>query len=226
MLRIAALFLITLTLHAQRTPSIRATGEGVVSAVPDLVKVSLTITTQANTAQEAADQNATTSQAVNTRVKALIGTNGDVKTVAYSVNPSYRTVPNGGQALTGFFASNTLEVTSYDLNLAGRIVDAATQAGASSVSGLRFGLKDSEPQRREALKRATQTARASATAIAEGLSVRLGNILAADEGVSYSPSPIDFRSGGAGATVPSATTFDTGLVEVRATVTLELAILQ
>ena len=213
-----------LTLCAQRSPSVRATGEGVVSAMPDLVKLSLTITTQANTAQEATDQNATTSQAVNTKVKALLGTNGEIKTVAYSVNPNYRSLPTGGQALVGFFASNTLEVTAYDLNAAGKIIDAATQAGATSVSGIRFGLKDPEPQRREALKRATQTARASATAIAEGLSVRLGAILAADEGYSVTPVTADFR--GAAATAPAATTLDSGLVEVRATVTIEVAIVQ
>jgi uncharacterized protein YggE len=224
MLRYASFLLVTFSLVAQRAPSVRASGEGVVSAVPDLVKVNLTITTQANTAQEASDQNATTSQAVTTRVKALIGNNGDVKTISYSVNPNYRTIPTGGQALTGFFASNTLEVTAHDLNLAGRIVDAATQAGATSVSGLRFGLKDSEPQRRDALKRATQIARTSANAIAEGLSVRLGNIIAADEGSSVNVyNPTDLRAGAGTAT---ATNFDTGLVEVRATVTLEIAILQ
>lgn len=222
MLRLAPFAFVALSLAAQSTPSVRASGEGVVSAQPDLVRVNLTIATQASTAQEAADQNATASQSVNTRIKALIGTNGEVKTVAYSVNPTYRS--NGtSQTLVGYLASNTLEVTAYDLNLAGRIVDAATQAGATSVSGLRFGLRDSEPQRREALKRATQVARASATAIAEGLNVRLGSILAAVEGYSVSPLTTDLRAA-SGAT--AATTFDTGLVEVRATVTLEIAIVQ
>jgi len=221
MLRLAAFVFVALSLAAQSTPSVRASGEGVVSAQPDLVRVNLTIATQASTAQEAADQNATASQSVNTRIKALIGTNGEVKTVAYSVNPTYRS--NGtSQTLVGYLASNTLEVAAYDLNLAGRIVDAATQAGATSVSGLRFGLRDSEPQRREALKRATQIARASATAIAEGLNVRLGSILAAVEGYAVSPLTTDFRAAGAAA----ATTFDTSLVEVRATVTLEIAIVQ
>jgi len=222
MLRLAPFAFVALGLAAQSTPSVRASGEGVVSAQPDLVRVNLTIATQASTAQEAADQNATASQSVNTRIKALIGTNGEVKTVAYSVNPTYRS--NGtSQTLVGYLASNTLEVAAYDLNLAGRIVDAATQAGATSVSGLRFGLRDSEPQRREALKRATQVARASATAIAEGLNVRLGSILAAVEGYSVSPLNTDLRAA-SGAT--AATTFDTGLVEVRATVTLEIAIVQ
>lgn len=214
------LLIITGTLLAQRTPSVRAHGDGVVSAVPDLVRISLTIATQAITAQEATDQNATTSLAVTNRVKALIGANGDVKTSSYSVNPNYRSNPT---ALIGFTVSNSLEVTANDLNLAGKIVDAAVQAGATSVGGLRFGLKDSDPQRREALKRATLAAKASATAIAEGLSVRLGSILAADEGSTGSIfNPSDLRAGAAA----TATTFDTGLVEVRATVTLEIAILQ
>ena len=217
------LILTSSLLQAQRTPSVRASGEGVVAAVPDLVRISLTISTPAATAQEATDQNATTSLAVTNRVKALIGTSGETRTVSYSVNPNYRSNPTGGQTLIGFTASNTLEVTAYDLNLAGKIVDGAVQAGATSIGGLRFGLKDSDPQRRDALKRATQVARANATAIAEGLNVRLGAILAADEGSTVSIfNPTDARAGVAA----TATTFDTGLVEVRATVTLEIAILQ
>ena len=217
------LLLIGSLLQAQRAPSVRANGEGVVAAMPDLVRINLTISTPAGTAQEAADQNAATSLAVTNRVKALIATNGEIRTVSYSVNPNYRSNPTGGQTLTGFTANNTLEATAYDLNLAGKIVDAAVQAGATSVGGLRFGLKDSDPQRRDALKRATQVARANANAIAEGLSVRLGSILAADEGSSVSIfNPTDARAGAAA----TATTFDTGLVEVRATVTLEIAILQ
>ena len=218
------LLLIGSLLQAQRTPSVRATGEGVVAAMPELVRINLTISTPANTAQEATDQNATTSLAVSNRVKALIGTSGEIRTVSYSVIPNYRTTPPLNiQTLIGFTANNTLEVTAYDLNLAGKIVDAAVQAGATSVGGLRFGLKDSDPQRRDALKRATQAARANATAIAEGLSVRLGSILAAAEGSSASVfNPTDARAGIAA----TATTFDTGLVEVRATVTLEIAIIQ
>lgn len=217
------LLLIGSLLQAQRTPSVRATGEGVVAAMPDLVRINLTISTPAGTAQEAADQNAATSLGVTNRAKALIATNGEIRTVSYSVNPNYRSNPTGGQTLTGFTANNTLEATAYDLNLAGKIVDAAVQAGATSVGGLRFGLKDSDPQRRDALKRATQVARANANAIAEGLGVRLGSILAADEGSTVSIfNPTEARAGAAA----TATTFDTGLVEVRATVTLEIAILQ
>ena len=221
---LALLLLVTGSLlQAQRTPSVRASGEGVVAAMPDLVRINLTISTPANTAQEATDQNATTSLAVSNRVKALIGTSGEIRTVSYSVIPNYRTTPPNIQTLIGFTANNTLEVTAYDLNLAGKIVDAAVQAGATSVGGLRFGLKDSDPQRRDALKRATQAARANATAIAEGLSVRLGSILAAAEGSSVSIfNPTGARAGIAA----TATTFDTGLVEVRATVTLEIAIIQ
>ena len=222
MSRLASFLLLTLSLLAQRTPSVRVSGEGIVAAVPDLVKISLTIATQANTAQEATDQNAATSLAVTNRVKALLGTNGEVKTTSYSVYPNYRTLPTGVTNLVGFTASNTLEVAAYDLNLAGKIVDGAIQAGATSVGGLRFGLKDSEPQRREALKRATQIARANADAIADGLNMRLGSVLAAAEGSSVAIfNPADARAGAAS----TATTFDTGLVEVRATVTIEVAIL-
>ncbi|MBY0507503.1 MAG: SIMPL domain-containing protein [Bryobacteraceae bacterium] len=222
MMRFFLLSLLALSLPGQTTAaSVRAGGEGVVAAQPDVVRISLTVSNMANTAQEAADQNATIVQAVTTRVRSLLGTNGETRTTSYSVSATYRSNPTGGNTLIGFTASNTLEATAFDINLAGRIIDAAVQAGATSVGGLRFGLRDSEPQRREALKRAAQAARVNAAAIAEGLNLRLGAVLAANESSTITSfNPADSRAGG----FATATTFDTGLVEVRASVTLEVAL--
>ena len=46
---------------------------------------------------------------------------------------------------------NTVEVTMNDLSLIGRAIDAASQAGANNVQGLRFALQDQEPSRQQAL---------------------------------------------------------------------------
>jgi uncharacterized protein YggE len=205
-------------------PFIRAGGEGAVSIRPDQMKLNVGVTTQAATAQEAGDRNATRVEAVLEALRQLLGPNANLKTISYSVSPNYRYPPGGGQPeITGYTASNIIEVTSADLTLAGRIIDAAVQAGANNISSLRFGLKDPDPARREALRLATQQARSHAEAIAQGLNARLGAVLAASEGFTTRlVSNADER----GVTAATTTPIETGTLEVRATVTIEYEIAQ
>jgi uncharacterized protein YggE len=206
-------------------PFIRASGEGVVSIRPDQLKINVGVTTQARTAQEAVDANATRVTEVLNALRQLLGANADIKTVNYSVSPNYRYPTGGGQPeITGYTATNTSEVTSSDLTLAGRIIDVATQAGASTVTGLRFGLKDPDPARREALRQATQQARSHAEAIAQGLNSRLGAVLAAAEG--FTTRLVGTTAEDRGAATAATTPIETGTLEVRAVVTLELEIAQ
>jgi uncharacterized protein YggE len=221
------LLTLAFTLEAQTSPNrpfIRAAGEGVVSIRPDLMKLNVGATTEGRTAQEAVDQNAVVLSQVLTALRQLLGPNADLKTIGFSVSPNYRSTPGGGPpTIIGYIANNTIEVTSADLTIAGRIIDVATQAGATNVSGIRFTLKDPEPPKIEALKLATRQAKAHGEAIAAGLGVRIGGILAAAE--SYT-SPIVAMTVEARAGAAAATPIESGTLEVRASVTLELEIIQ
>jgi uncharacterized protein YggE len=192
----------------------------VVSFKPDQMKLSVSVVNQADTAPQAADEHATRSTALIDALKKLLGATGDLRTVGYSVNPMYKYPSNGVPMLAGFQASNSLEVTTSDLSIAGRLVDAAVAGGATNVGGIRFGLKDPQPAKQTALKLATQQARASAEAIASGLGTRLGAVVSAVEASTV--NVVNARD--AVAAVP--TPVETGTVEVRATVVLEATIVQ
>lgn len=198
-------------------PFVRASGEGVVTAEPDLFRIGVSVQTRANTAQEAAEQNATITSRVMDALRRLIGSTGDLKTTSYVVSPDQRN--QSGQIVTvGYIVSNSLEVSSTNLDLPGRVIDTGIQAGATTVSGLRFTMRDFGPLRMEALKKASAAARQTAEAIASGLNMRLGAIVSLEEGFVTRPAGND--RGGAGVMAPS-TPVEAGLVEVRATVTLE-----
>jgi len=221
MLLVAAVAM-PLALQGQATGStprlVRASGEGVVSVVPDRAKVSVGAVTQAATAQEAAAQNASQVEAVLAQLRSLLGASADIKTISYSLTPNYRYPQGGGPpTLVNYTASNTVEVTLADLSLIGKVIDTAAQAGANQIQSLRFTVADPEPLRARALAAAAKQARARAEAIASGLGVRLAAILTAQEGtvVRYT----DTREVAAGA---PQTPIETGLVEVRATVTVEI----
>jgi uncharacterized protein YggE len=203
---------------------VRAGGEGIVAARPDQVRISVGVTTRGQTAEAAADDNANKVTAVLNALRGLLGPNADIRTVAYSVTPNYRFPPDGAPpVLLSYSANNTIEVTSADLSQAGKIIDTATAAGATSVSGLRFGLRDSTPQRLQALRAATQQARTNAEAIAQGLGGRLGSVMSADEAtVVRSVLGTDSRT----PVAPAAPTpVESGLIEVRATVVVEAELL-
>jgi uncharacterized protein YggE len=209
---------------APRRSSVRASGDATVPANPDQLSVTIGVTTQAPTAQQASEQNATLTTAVIAALRRLVGTTGEIKTVGYSLYPNYRTSSSGGPAtVTGFTANNSVAVNTSDLSLGGKLIDAAIQAGATNVQGLAFGLKDSEPARLEALRQATQEARRRAEAIALGLGARLGYVIAADEGGSVRVVATDARALGASGTAP--TPVETGTVSVYASVTLEIELI-
>lgn len=75
----------------------------------------------------------------------------------------------------GFYnATNSVEVTIRNLETAGKVLSAATSAGANQINGLRFELEDPSPLQLEARKKAVADARLRAERLAELAGVKLG----------------------------------------------------
>jgi uncharacterized protein len=217
---VALLSLLAVTTFAQTRPFVRASGDATVSATPDLVHVSLSVSSQGNNASEAADANAAATTRVINALKQLVGAKGEVKTVGYSVYPVSRSV-NGVSVVSHYLASNSLMISSDDLNLGGRIIDTGVQSGATVVSGISFGLRDPANARMQALRQATARAKANADAIASGLGGKLGNVLSVEESSSVRPvGDVRLAAGGAGAGAP--TPVEAGLVTIYASVVIDV----
>ncbi|HTX37619.1 MAG TPA: SIMPL domain-containing protein [Bryobacteraceae bacterium] len=84
-------------------------------------------------------------------------------------------------------ATNTVQVTTYNLSNVGSLIDTANQAGGSSVSGISFGLQNPDPYVQQALGVAAKQALAHAGAIAGGLGAKAGAVVSAEEGTTYTP---------------------------------------
>ena len=200
-----------------RSPFVRASGQGTVSANPDLARIDFSVVTQAPNAQAASTQNATQVNTLIGQLQALLGASGDIKTINYALTPNYNYPANGGTPiLTGYTASNTVEVTTGDLGNVGRVIDTGIQAGANQVSGLQFGLKDDQPARTQALKLATAQAKVRADAMAAGAGMHTGAYHSIEEGIAVRAPVL-----GTGASAPT-TPIVSGRVEVVATVTVEI----
>ena len=205
-----------------RRPFIRSLGQGTISVQPDLAKVNIGVVTTAATAQDASAQNATKVAAVLSQLTQLLGMGADIKTISYSLNANYNYPTGSPPVLINYSVTNIVQVTTGDLANIGKVIDVGTQAGANTIQGLQFSLKDEQPARAQALKLAAQQARAHADAIAAGVNGRTGAVLAAEEGGSVSITPIRALTPSAGTTTPVLP----GTLEVQANVTLEVELIQ
>jgi uncharacterized protein YggE len=204
-------------LTAQTTPTVQAQGTATLAANPDQAQITVSVITNGPTAQAAAQANATTSTAVQNALKAL-NPAPVIQTVGYSVYPQY----TGGQILSGYTASNSIQVTTLDLSTIGNLIDTANQAGANSVSGITFGLQNPDPVKQQALTAAAKQARAHADAIAAGLGGKSGPVVSAVEASSYTP----IYAGGVAAGTAVPTPVQTGQVSVTANVTITFQLTQ
>jgi uncharacterized protein YggE len=197
-----------------------ASGQAIVSVKPDQAKLDVGVVTQAATAQDAAAQNATQVESVLAQLRTVLGSAADIKTIGYSLSPNYRYPQGAPPVLMGYTASNTVEVVMTDLSLIGRTIDAASQAGANNVQGLQFRIQDEEPVRQQALGMAAKQAKAHAQAIASGIGASLGAVVFAQEGGGVTVRALT--------NTPDATAhtpIETGLVQIQATVSIQVELI-
>jgi len=207
------------------TPSyVRASGQATVSAKPDTAKLDIGVVTQGSDAQAAASQNARETASVIAALRKSLGTAAvEIHTSGYSLSPNLNYPKNGGQpVLSGYTASNTIQVTSNDLTNIGKLIDAGTAAGANNVRGVSFSLKDEGPVRAEALKQAIRQARTSADAMTAALGLKVVRVISAEEGT---PQVIRPMAAMAMARAPGQPTpIEAGDIQVEATVTLTVEV--
>jgi len=225
-IRFAALIVLLAALGRAQThavpasPSVTATGHAVVHVPPDQARIDIgVVTQQAPNAEAAASENASRLSAVLERLRGTAGPKSEIRTISYSVGPNY-VFSGGSRSIKGYNAMNVVEVTTDDLQSVGKIVDAAMASGANEIQRLDFTVKNPETARAEALRRAAREAQANAQAMAGALGLKLGHVIQLEQ-----TSPQIIRPVMAMAQVAAAPTpFETGTVEVDASVTLTVAL--
>lgn len=194
-------------------------GEGLVLAAPDRAFVSISAESRAKMPKEAQQANANAMTAVQARLKAAGISAEAVRTIALDLQPEFD-YANGKQTLRGYVARNTIEVRVDEIEKVGEIVDAAVGSGATSVSNIRFDLKNREATERKALAQAVADARGRAEALAQAATRGIDRILRIeDHSETGGPPPrpmMMMRQAAADASTPVTP----GQLEIRARVTL------
>ncbi len=205
--------------------TITISGEGRVTAVPDIGQVTVTIVVEDNDAVTAQENNISQFNNLVAALKAEGIQEEDLKTTNYSVNPRYNW-QEGERELIGYEVRQSLTVKIRDLDNSGNVIRVAGNNGANEVSGLSFTIDDPEQYRQEARKEALENAKDKAEELASLMGVSLGKIVSFNEGANNvsAPSPVyrdlafaEETGFGGGLAEPS---IETGSEEVRVTATI------
>jgi uncharacterized protein YggE len=143
--------------------------------------------TSATTAAEALAANARVMTAAMAVLRRAGVAERDIQTRGLSLQPQYRYDSDRAPSLTGYQASNSVNVRLREIGRAGAVIDALVAAGANQISGPSFGLAEPEAALDEARALAVTRARARAELYAKAAGVRLGRLVSISE--AQAPQP-------------------------------------
>ena len=192
----------------------RAHGDGrrqrPAAARPDHAVVWLGVETQAQSASQALSQNSQQMQRLLAALAQAGVAREDTQTRTVNLAPQYPQNPQPldqptPPAVTGFIATNSLQVRVRQLEKLGQLLDAAVQNGANQIQSVRFEISDPERALEQARRAAWQDALNKAMSLASLGGAQLGRVLHINEGGSgFAPQPMlaAGQIGGYGGAVP------------------------
>ena len=166
---------------------INASGE--VTRVPDVAIISAGVQTLQPTATAAIEENAARMERVRAALKRAGIEDRDIQTSSINLNPEYRYDQNQPPHLTGYRATNTVNVKFRDLKRTGAILDALVAEGANTINGPNLAIDKPESALDEARTKAIANGRARADLYARALGMRVVRLLSVSESGGYAVPP-------------------------------------
>lgn len=159
--------------------TLKVTGRGEASAVPDMATMSLGVRYTDRRAADAMDRVARDSNAILAKLRKSGLEEKDIQTSSISLSGNW---DYDSQRVTGFTASASLLVILRDLERLGEVLATVTEVGGNNFGGFSLGLQDSEALQAEARAAAVADAMEKARQYAEAAGVELAEILTIREG--------------------------------------------
>ncbi len=191
---VAAVILVPLIIYgvinSNQGNTITTQGSAQIKAMPDIVKVYFSVTSEGKTALEAKDKNAEiVDEAITNLVKEGFDRD-EIVTENYNVYPQYSYEYNR-QEITGYRATHSLRVefSTSKIDKIGEAIDAGVNAGAGiSYINFELSLEKQNEYKAQALSQASQDARNKAEAMASGIGKKIVGIKSiSDSSFNYYP---------------------------------------
>lgn len=193
-----ALGTLSMTASAQSAMHHAAPGDGTLLSIsaqadssrsPDIAMLSTGVVTQAADANAAMRGNAEQMAGLMTAIRAAGIADRDVQTSGINLNPQYRYAENRPPVITGYQASNTVNLKVRDIGKLGQVLDALVASGANQINGPTFEIEDAEGVRDLARAAALKKAQARAEIYAASLGMRVRRIVSISEGGGFQAPP-------------------------------------
>lgn len=192
-------------------------GKSEIQATPDIVIIQVGVNSRQPTSEQARAHNAEMIGVTIAAIESLGIPRQDIQTGGLSLWPYHNEY---GTVRLGYEMSTDMSVTVRDMDLAGKVVDAAIDAGSNTLSGINFQVSNREELYQQALTQAVAAARAKAQALAaaDGRSVGQAlDILEAGAAVRENP----YTGGGS---MKVAASYDTAVMAGTTTITAEVSV--
>jgi hypothetical protein len=162
-------------------------GTGRAELTPDRAVFTVGVQTVAPTVAAALQENNARVAAIIAALKRLGAADREIRTSQMSIYPQQDHQAGRLPRITGYQVSNSVTVTRDDPSTVGKLLQAAVDAGANSVSGVSFVVSDPARGRDAALQAAFADARAKAEVLARASGRALGRTIAIAEGGGVRP---------------------------------------
>ena len=198
-LRTALVALLALALHASASahdehddggngpkledvPRLTVRGEAELERPADQVQMSIGVVTEGNEAGDALKENNRIMKDVVQAIEKAGLSKDDYETGQFRIRPQYsrrprQPDPEWKPQIIGYQVVNSVTVKTQKLDLTGKVIQSANEAGANTVEVMGFSLADQRKYRAEAIREATQNAKADAEALADAAGVKLERII-------------------------------------------------
>jgi uncharacterized protein YggE len=230
----------SLTNHPNgQVASITVTGEGEVTALPDIATVTLTVRESAKTVPEAQKLVETKIAQALKDITALGVDKKDTKTLSYTINPKYEqqniqiycngyNCPPVKNVVVGYEVSQSMQVKVRKIDQAGAVIGAIGKANITEVSGPEFTVEDMDKAKADAKAIAIAKALDKAEVTASSLHTSLGSIISFNEDngnvypVMYAKADMMMASGVSAQ--PASVTIPQGESVIKSNVTITYSI--
>lgn len=165
------IFMLTSTTFAEENNLriISVSGEGIVETSPDRATVSVGVITGNKDATKVQNESARIASEIIRSITALGVERKNIRTGNYNFRQVYRHDDKGKKFFDGYEVNNSVTIIVDDVNLVGKVIDAALSHGANKVDSLQFGLKNKQNFQLEAIQLAVRDAKTKAELVAREL---------------------------------------------------------
>jgi len=201
--------------------SVSVSGTGKSRLTPDRYSFNVGVQTVAATVDDAVRENNQRVAEVVAALKKAGATESELRTSNFSIYPQQDYQQGKLPRILGYQVNNSVTVTRDKIGDAGKLLQAALNAGVNTSSGLQFLISDPARGRDEGLHAAFTDAKAKASVLARAAGRTLGRALTISEGVEPSRPPIAYKAMGVAAqAVSEEVAVESGTQEVSYTVSV------